>query len=49
MYPILIKDIKILSVYAVVSFVLGITLKGPLNKVTDKVMEKLLKSGILRH
>lgn len=48
-YPILIKDIKILSVYAVVSFVLGITLKGPLNKVTDKVMEKLLKSGILRH
>ena len=48
-YPILIKDIKILSMYAVVSFVLGITLKGPLNKVTDMVMEKLFKSGILRH
>ena len=48
-YPILIKDIKILSIYAVVSLVLGITLKRPLNKVTDKIMSKLFKSGILRH
>lgn len=48
-YPILIKDIKILSIYMVVSLVLGIALKGPLNKITDIIMDKLLKSGILRH
>lgn len=48
-YPILIKDIKILSIYMIVPLILGVTLKGPLNKVTDLIMNKLLKSGILRH
>ena len=48
-YPILIKDIKILSIYMVCSLIIGIFLKGPLNKLTDIVMDKLLTSGILRH
>lgn len=48
-YPILIKDIKILSIYMIVPLILGVTLKGPLNKVTDLIINKLLKSGILRH
>lgn len=48
-YPLLIKDIKVLSIYMICSLVLGITLKGPLNKGNDIIMNKLLKSGILRH
>lgn len=48
-YPILIKDIKILSIYLIAALVMGAALKKPLNKTTDKIMEKVLKSGILRH
>lgn len=48
-YPILIKDIKMLSIYLVVSLIMGIVLKGPMNKLTDKMSEKLISSGVLRH
>lgn len=48
-YPILINDIKVLSIYMVCALILGITLKGPLSKGNDVIMNKLLKSGILRH
>lgn len=48
-YPILIKDIKVLSIYMVCALILGITLKAPLSKGNDIIMNKLLKSGILRH
>ena len=48
-YPILLRDIKILSIYAALSLILGITLKNPLNKIIGKIMEKLELSRILRH
>ena len=48
-YPILIKDIKILSLYMAVSLIIGIFLKGQVNKLTDKIVNKLVNSGILRH
>lgn len=48
-YPILIKDIKMLSIYLVVSLIVGITLKKPFNKVSDMIVDKLNESGILRH
>ncbi|AOR24108.1 YhgE/Pip domain-containing protein [Clostridium taeniosporum] len=48
-YPILLRDIKILSIFMVVSLILGISLKGTLNKNTAKLMGKLYESGILRH
>lgn len=48
-YSILLKDILILSIYMVVSLILGILLKGVMNKVTVEFMKKLSTSGILRH
>ena len=48
-YPILIKDIIILGIYFVVSLVVGIFFKGIANKTTDKIVDKLMTSGILRH
>ena len=48
-YSILLKDILILSIYMVVSLILGILLKGLMNKVTVEFMKKLSLSGILRH
>jgi len=48
-YSILLKDIAILSIYMVVSLIIGVLLKGLLNKLTIKFMDKLNMSGILRH
>ncbi len=48
-YPILIKDTVILSFYMIGALVLGLCLKGILNKTTGKLMAKLGESGILRH
>lgn len=48
-YPILIKDIEILSIYAIVLLMIGIFAKGMFNKLTTKTMEKLNMSGIMRH
>lgn len=48
-YPILLKDIAILSVYAVIALIIGVSLKGVINKLTKKTMAKLSLSGILRH
>ncbi|GAA0077615.1 YhgE/Pip domain-containing protein [Clostridium sp. CTA-5] len=48
-YPILIKDIAILSIYMIVSLICGVTLKGVTSKTTEKLVKKLSDSGILRH
>ncbi len=48
-YPILIKDTVILSFYMIGALVLGLCLKGILNKTTGRLMAKLGESGILRH
>ena len=48
-YPILIKDIEILSTYAIVLLIIGVFAKGIFNKLTAKTMEKLNMSGIMRH
>ncbi len=48
-YSILFKDIVILSIYMLVSLIIGVLLKGTMNKLTIKFMEKLNMSGILRH
>ncbi|WP_315078559.1 YhgE/Pip domain-containing protein [uncultured Clostridium sp.] len=48
-YPILIKDTIILSLYMVGSLICGLSLKRLLNKTTAKLMGKLAESGILRH
>lgn len=48
-YSILFKDILILSIYMAVSLIIGILLKGLMNKVTVEFMKKLSISGILRH
>jgi YhgE/Pip-like protein len=48
-YPILLKDMEMLSIYAIGALVLGILLKGIFNKYTTKTMKKLSASGILRH
>ncbi|WP_017211762.1 YhgE/Pip domain-containing protein [Clostridium beijerinckii] len=48
-YSILIKDIAVLSIYMFVSLIAGILLKGFMNSITNSFMEKLKKSGILRH
>lgn len=48
-YSILLKDILILSIYMIVSLIIGILLKGLMNKVTVEFMKKLSISGILRH
>ena len=48
-YSILLRDILILSIYMIVSLILGILLKGIMNKVTVEFMKKLSLSGILRH
>ncbi|NOW85755.1 YhgE/Pip-like protein [Clostridium beijerinckii] len=48
-YSILIKDIAVLSIYMFVSLIAGILLKGFMNSITNNFMEKLKKSGILRH
>ena len=48
-YSILLKDIAILSIYMFVSLIIGVLLKGLLNKLTIKFMNKLSMSGILRH
>ncbi len=48
-YSILLKDIAVLSIYMFVSLIAGILLKGFMNSITANFMEKLKKSGILRH
>lgn len=48
-YSILIKDIVVLSIYMFGSLIAGILLKGFMNSITVNFMEKLKKSGILRH
>ncbi len=48
-YSILIKDIAVLAIYMFVSLIAGILLKGFMNSITNNFMEKLKKSGILRH
>lgn len=48
-YSILIKDTVVLIIYMIVSVIMGISLKGILNKLTVKFMDKLSVSGILRH
>ncbi|MFT8348687.1 YhgE/Pip family protein [Clostridium saccharoperbutylacetonicum] len=48
-YPILFKDIAMLCIYAVVALILGMVSKGTINKLTNKTMEKLNMSGIMRH
>ena len=48
-YSILLKDIAILIIYMIVSLIIGVLLKGLLNKLTVIFMDKLNASGILRH
>lgn len=48
-YDIFIRDIKFLCLYAGVSLVLGVGLKGLLNKLSEPIFEKLYSSGILKH
>jgi YhgE/Pip-like protein len=48
-YPILFKDIAMLSVYAIILLIIGMVSKGTINKLTTKTMEKLNMSGIMRH
>ncbi|EKQ50220.1 MULTISPECIES: YhgE/Pip domain-containing protein [unclassified Clostridium] len=48
-YPILLKDMGILSIYAIAALIMGVFLKGKINKFTEKNMKKLNMSGILRH
>ena len=48
-YPILFKDMAMLSIYAVIILIIGITAKGTINKLTSVTMEKLNMSGIMRH
>lgn len=48
-YPILFKDIAMICIYGIVFFIIGITSKGTVNKLTTKTMAKLNKSGIMRH
>jgi YhgE/Pip-like protein len=48
-YSILVKDIIILSIYMIVSLIIGILLKGILSKLILMFVEKLGTSGILRH
>lgn len=48
-YKIFIKDISYLCMYAGVSLVLGLSLKGLLNKLTEPILKKLYHSGILKH
>lgn len=48
-YKIFIKDISYLCIYGAASLVIGVLLKGILNKVTEPVLKKLFASGILKH
>ena len=48
-YSILLKDIAILIIYMLASLIIGVLLKGLLNKLTVIFMDKLNASGILRH
>lgn len=48
-YDIFIKDITYLCIYAGVSLVIGVLLKGILNKLAEPMLEKLYASGILKH
>ncbi|HCW53724.1 MAG TPA: YhgE/Pip domain-containing protein [Clostridium sp.] len=48
-YDIFIKDVTYLCIYAGVSLVIGVTLKGILNKLAEPMLEKLYASGILKH
>ncbi|MGL5352011.1 MAG: YhgE/Pip family protein [Clostridium sp.] len=49
-YPeLLIKNISILLIYLVGAFILGLTLKGPINKRTKKLTAKLKESGLFGH
>lgn len=48
-YSIFLRDIEILSIYAIVLLIIGIFLKGTFNKLTTKTTEKLNMSGIMRH
>lgn len=48
-YDIFVKDVKYLCIYAGVSLVIGVSLKGLLNKMAEPMLEKLYSSGILKH
>ncbi len=48
-YPILLKDIAILSIYMIVFLIIGVLFKNIINKPVNKIEEKLASSGILRH
>lgn len=48
-YKIFIKDISYLCIYGAASLVIGLLLKGILNKLTEPVLKKLFSSGILKH
>ncbi|MGL5380800.1 YhgE/Pip family protein [Clostridium sp.] len=43
------RDITTLVIYAVVFIVVGILLKGPINKATKKLKDKLNDSGLIGH
>jgi putative membrane protein len=48
-YQILFKDMTMLCMYAAATIIIGLISKGTVNKLTSKTMEKLNKSGIMRH
>nr|WP_312291375.1 YhgE/Pip domain-containing protein [Clostridium chromiireducens] len=48
-YSILLKDMAMLIIYAVLVLIIGIAVKGKVNKLTTKTMAKLHMSGIMRH
>lgn len=48
-YKIFIEDISYLCIYGAASIVLGLSLKGLLNKLTEPILKKLYHSGILKH
>lgn len=45
----LIKDISMLLIYFVGAVIIGLTLKGPINKSTKKLIDKLKESGLVGH
>ncbi|MDO5517817.1 MAG: YhgE/Pip family protein, partial [Clostridium sp.] len=48
-YKIFIKDLSYLCMYAGASLVLGLSLKGLINKLIEPILKKLYNSGILKH
>lgn len=45
----LIKDITILLIYGCISILIGLALKGPINKMSKKFIDKLNESGLVGH